>query len=367
MKNIYRKGLDPWSMAIALIMTVEEFEIFTFAKGVVEIAGADAWLSMLLGTILLNIIIWLYVKLAVKFPRENFIQYSSTVWGKGLSTILKAAFLLYWFFFLVLLFKDVSIANQEIFLPNTPLFVTMFLLALGAVWITMYGLPALVRLFQFLFPFFVIPLLLIVILSIRYVDLTNFTPFLSKGIYPVLKGAIFYLGAFQGLEIILFLTPFIDDVTKILKPALVGINIVTLLSFSFMICAVGVMGVENIKDSVWPGINLVMMIELPQFPVERFGLFLTLPWLFGIFTTMCFFIYLIANVFMQELSIKRRKVSTFGIALIIVLSTYLIPNYAWSLSAREYSTYASLAFLYFIPIATLFVLTIFPKRMGKNE
>lgn len=282
-----RDKLDPKVLSVALILGVIEFELFVVPRGVVVIAQQDAWISVLLGSLLATLGTYLLVILAARFPGENLFQYSKKVWGRPISFLIALGFLVFWAVFLTILFEDSNVANKLLFLPRTPSLVPMLLLAAAAVWLVTHGFPAVIRLFQLMLVFFFPPLALIYVLAFRIVEWDNFLPVLANGIMPVVKGAIYYAGVLQGLELILFLSPFINSVNKAVRPALAGITVVNLIALTHTIIAIGILGADNIKESIWPGIDTISLIELPGFPVERYELFLTLPWMIGIFTTMC--------------------------------------------------------------------------------
>ena len=357
-----RDKLDPKVMATAIIVGVIEFELFTDPKGIAAFAQQDAWLSFLLGGLITTITTYLLVRLASRFPRENLFQFNKKIWGRPIAFVIAVSYLLYWTVYLTLLFQDFSTANKILFLRDTPSLVPMLILAVGAALLVSYGLPAVIRFFQLMLPFLILPLLLIIVLAIRRVELEHFLPVLSNGIMPVLKGAVYFVGVLQGLEIILFLSPFLVDVKKATKPALIGVNSIILIAFAFAVIPIGIMGNENIKESLWPVVETLSLIELPGFPVERFELFLTLPWLIGVFTTMCLFIYLLSFGIIQVFNLRKRKWIIYSVAGFIVLATYVFPNYTWALTARKYFYIPSLLFLYVIPLLTLLISILRAKR-----
>jgi spore germination protein len=172
-------------------------------------------------------------------------------------------------------------ANTLLFLPRTPKVIPLLIFGISLIWLISYGIAPIVRFFQLILPFMLLPLLLLAILFIPSINLSNFRPLLGNGIMPVLKGGFYYLGAFQGPEVLLFLAPFIAQIGKAAKPAMLGYAIPSFIAWTNTVAALGILGVEGIKESVMPGINVVTIVQLPGFPTERFGLLLTLPWLIG--------------------------------------------------------------------------------------
>lgn len=207
--------LEPRILIAVLIVSILEFEVFTFSRGVVEIAGQDAWLSLIIGAVIVSVNTFLLVKLMSRFPGENIFHFSPKVWGKPLGLVMIVGFLLYWLVFLITLLEDFSVANQTFFVREAQPIISVILLVIGAAWAVSYGFPALVRLLQILLPFIILPLLFIGGLALPHIQLEQFQPMLAGGIWPVLKGAILVAGFLQGLEIILFAGPFIKTHRKL--------------------------------------------------------------------------------------------------------------------------------------------------------
>ncbi len=357
-----KEKLDPRVIATVLLVGIFEFEIFTMPRKIVEVAGRDAWLSVLLGGAILSLTVYLLVSLADRFPRQNFFQYCGKVWGKPLGWLIRLLYLSFWMVFLVLLLQEFSWINTTFFLNETPMVIPKLLMAFAAALSISYGFTALARFFQLILPFMLLPLLGTFLLTLTNIEWNHFFPILEMGIVPVFKGMIYYLGMPQGLmEIILFFSLFLENPRKALKPALVGINILLLIAIVQTVGVIGVLGIENIKESAWPGIDTITVIELPGFPVERFELWLTMPWILGIFSTWALFLYLLTYGVTQVFDLKRRKQVIYAFTVLLLLATYLIPNYAWATQMRGWVTLSTLAFSYLIPAITL-VLVILGGR-----
>ncbi len=361
-KNTIPDKLDPRVMTVALFVGIVEFELFTMSKGVVKTAGSDAWICVVLGGVIAIFLAYLLVKLAARFPNENFFQYNRRVWGKYIAFVIAIAYLIYWFTYLVLLWEDVNEANKLFFLRETPSIVPLAFFGIAAALSALYGLTALIRFFQISFPFIIIPLTIIFALSIAKIEITSFLPILSNGITPVLKGSFNIVGALQGLELILFLGPFLNDVTRSVKPVLLSIGVLLTTVMFQLTAAVGLLGVESVNLSIYPGVDSITVIELPGFPVQRFELFLTFPWIFGVFTTICLMVYLSSYGIMQIFNLKRKRLVCFLVSALTIAASYLFPNTAVEQEVRNSFIYATLLFVYAIPILTLVAATIRSKR-----
>lgn len=366
LKNTIPDKLDPRVATVALVVGVVEFEVFTYARGVVKIAGRDAWICALLGGLLIVGFTFLLIKLATRFPNENFFQYNRRIWGRFLAFVIGISYLVYWFLFLILLLEDSNEANKLFFLRETPSIVPLAIFGIAASLSVLYGLTALIRFFQIAFPFIVTPLTFIFMLSIAEIDISSFLPVLSNGIIPVLKGSFYYAGGLQGIELILFLSPFLTNVNKSVKPVLMGIGIVWFITIFEVTSSIGLLGIESIKSSLYPGFDAITVIELPGFPVQRFELFLTIPWIFGVFTSICLMVYLLSYGIMEIFHLENRKLVCFGVSILTVAAAYLFPNVAVEQKVRNAFNIVTLIFVFVIPIVTL-ILAILRKKRGYSN
>ena len=358
--------LDPRILTAGLIVGIIEFELFSLVDGIIRIAKQDAWICIILGSLIISAAAYLLIRLAARFPGESPFQYGKKIWGKPIAFLLGILYLLYWGGFLALISQDASMANRVFFLKSTPPGIPMLILAIAAVWLAAYGLTDIIRFFQLNLPLLILPLILVFLMAIRNIDLHNFQPVLANGVMPVIKGTLYYLGAMQGFEIILFLGPFLKNVRAAVKPALAGIYTIIALSLVQLLTVVGIMGTENVEAAIWPGISAISVIQLPGFPVERFELFLTVPWIIGVFTTICLYTYFLVSGITGILGIKKGRGISYFAAAIITLAAYMFPSYAAVLQVRSYYNAVTPVFLYLLPIAALLTAFLRKKRGGRN-
>lgn len=359
--DVKNDKFGPRTLTTILILSIVEYEVFTFSKATVAAAKQDAWLAIILGALIGTLFVYFFVKLAARFPGKNYLEYLNIVWGKPLGTLFSMVYFLYFLLFIVLLFYETAMANSLLFLPRTPKIVPLLIFAVSLIWLISYGIAPIVRFFQLILPFLILPLLLLAVLFISSIEIENFKPILEDGFMPILKGSFYFLGAYQGPEVILFVAPFITQIHKAAKPAMLGYAVPSLIGWTNTAAAIGILSVAGIKESVLPGIDVVTIIQLPGFPTERFGLLLTLPWLIGIYTTLAIYLYIISYGFTQVFHIRERKPVIYiftGLALGISL---FLPNLVWHEQLRASFSIATTAIVYVLPVLTLCVAAVRKK------
>ncbi len=348
-----------------LIMSIIEYEIFTFPKATVTAARQDAWISILIEALIASSIIYLLVKLASRFPDMGYFQYLKVVWGKPIGFLICLVYLLYFLVYLSTMFYETILANKMLFLPRTPVVIPLLLFALTLIWLVSQGFLTILRFFHILLPFLVIPLVLLALLFITAINLDHFTPLFGNGLLPILKGAIYALGAYQGPEVLLFVAPFFIKIKKAVKPSLIAFSITTFFGWTNTVAAIGILGVANTKESVLPGVSVVNILQFPGFPVERFGLLLTLPWLIGIYTSLAIYLYLLCTNTIELFKLPKSKLVFFPLVALPVMIAFFLPSESLHESIRLYLTMATVPIVYGIPVLTLLLAII--RKKGKSQ
>ncbi len=352
---------DPWTLTLVLTITIIEYEVFTFSKNTVAAAKQDAWLGVILGALIGMGFVYLNIKLATRFTGKSYFEYLRIVWGKLIGTGFSVGYLGFFMLFLTALFHETMSANRLLFLPKTPSLIPLLIFAVSLTWLIANGITPIVRFFQLMAPFLLLPLVMLAVLFVRSIELNNFLPVFGGGIVPIFKGAFYFLGAYQGPEVLLFIAPFITQIGKGTKPALLGYAIPAVFGWFNTVAAIGILGVDAIKESILPGIDVVGLIQLPGFPVERFGLLLTMPWLIGIYTTMAIYLYLLCHGVTDICHWRQRKITTYSLTFLAMLSGYFVPNQSWHDQLRNVITWLTPVFVYALPALTLVVAIIRKK------
>lgn len=360
-KELFEEKLHTSALIPLLILTIVEYEVFTFSKAAVAAARQDAWLSIIIGAIIGSVFVFLFIKLAARFPNMNYFQYLQVVWGKPLGLLISFLYLIFWIVFLSCIFYETILANKMLFLPQTPTIIPLGLFALSIIWLVSYGFVPVIRFFQLILPFLVIPLIVLIILFLTAIKFERFLPILSNGFLPVLKGSYYFLGAYQGPEVILFVAPFFLKIKNGAKLSILSYNITAFFGWSNTAAAIGILGITNLEESILPGINVVNRLELPGFAVERFGLLLTLPWLIAIYTTIAIYLYLLCSSTFQLFKLKSSTWLILLITTIPVTLGYFMPNENWHELLRQYLTVVTVPIVYVLPVLTLLLAVVRKK------
>lgn len=358
-----KEKIKPQALMILIFIGLSECILIHLTNSIIGIAGRDAWIVVVLGSILSIPIVYLLVTLAHRFSNENFLQYSNKVWGKPITYIIAAGYFFYWLLYIALFLDDTIQINKMYFLQKTPVSVQIIFLLIAFIWLISYGFSNVIRLFQVMFPFLILTLLPGIGFSMQKVDFSSFFPILENGFWPIIKGMIIYLGFLQGIEVILFTHPFFYNGSKkaVLKNVFAGMGLINFLAFSQIVISVGGLGMHCANKTLWANFLVLELIEVPGLVGQRFDLLFTFAWLISLFCAGALFYYLASYGLIQIFNLKKKSIAIFSVGILVIMLSYIIPNYSWNIFIWQILNYITIVFIFFIPLLTL-VLAVLRKQ-----
>ncbi|EGW39523.1 endospore germination permease [Desulfosporosinus sp. OT] len=231
-------------------------------------AGRDAWLSVVSAWFLDVMLALVYAYMGIRFPGENFVQYSITILGKYLGRMVGILFPLFFLLVCSLMLQGLSQVVNTIFLPMTPFNVILVSSFLVSAFIGRKGLEVIARMTEVLGPLFFFSIVTVCCLVLPAVHMERLKPQLDEGIAPFLIGTPLMLTSFGVCIIMAMYIPlcnrpengFLAKFSAVSMGALV-VGLVTALS-------VGIFGIEDAQYMNSPGLQLAKMINFSNY-LER--------------------------------------------------------------------------------------------------
>lgn len=287
-----------------------------------EVGTPDGWISVIVSGFVIMMAGYIIVKLSQRFPNQTFYQYSQTVAGKFLGTILGIAFSLFYINTSGYLLRVMSEVIHMHLLDKTPIEVIMIVFLSLTVYLTVGGLNPIARLIELLFPVVVILLIVLIIFSLQDFELDNLRPVLSDGITPVLKGIKPSIFAYTGFELMLILPAFMKEPRKAVKAALTGISLVIPLYTLVVLTAIATLTADEVKTLTWPTMSVAKNIELPGGFFERFESLFTVLWVISMYTAFVLYQYTASLGFGQIFKKKHRTFTYACLPMIYIVARF---------------------------------------------
>lgn len=216
-------------------------------------AEQDSWLSIIIGLAAAIPIVLVYARMNKLEPNKDLFELSYMVLGKVGGSIVTFLFSIYAISLGTMIIRNFTEYIQVVSFPDTP----QSLIAIGfsiIMFLTVYkGIEVLGRGSVFIIPIVLFVIFLLVLLSIKNMNLDNLKPVLYQNFKPVLSGA-YSLLSFPFAETVLFITVFasVDTKENPSKLYLAGIFISGFIVFVILLWNILVLGFPLLKVLYFP-------------------------------------------------------------------------------------------------------------------
>ncbi|MEG0025945.1 MAG: GerAB/ArcD/ProY family transporter [Bacilli bacterium] len=279
---------------LLMIMLSSFLGIGFFAS--IKAAGINAYLSVILGTILGLFILGMFLIIFNYKPNLSLPKKIINLFGLKIGLIINIIiFILTFFMGLSAMFNLTNFIGSQ-FLPETPLFLIGFIFSLLIIIINYKGIEVISRVCIILIGINLLLYFLATLGLIPSFKLSNLQPFLEDGVYRPLYGSIFIL-EINILPIFLLLMiskNSIVDKAKTSKYLLTFYLFGALLMFFTMFLSLGVLGIDLASIYQYPEYIVLKNINLLQF-IDRIENVITIQWIFGLFIFLSIIVYFLSN------------------------------------------------------------------------
>ncbi|MEY9092236.1 GerAB/ArcD/ProY family transporter [Paenibacillus sp. RC84] len=307
--------LTNWQAMCILISTIAGVGVLPLPRLAVT-AGETAAPLITAGGILLGaLLVMLWSLLGMRFPDLSPVAYSKLILGKWASGALLVVIALFYLVATAFSFREFSEVTGTFVLRRTPLEVILFMMLLLVVLSARKDIYSFTLIHAFYTPFVVGPVVVIMMLSFKEVELLNLQPFTTNPDFTFWIGSLGITTLFRNVVIYTFIVPRMRNPQKALKVGLTGTAISGGLYLVIVITTVGVFGAEEIKRLVWPTLELGRATIVPGEFLERMDAIFLVTWIISVFNSLLSGYYLILLIIKEELGLKDHR----------MLATFLMP------------------------------------------
>jgi len=284
-------------------------------------SGYDAWISVIIGGLLAQLMILIMYQLGKRYPVQPFQQYVKTIVGKPLGLLLNIIFGVYYFSSSLMVGVAYADVMSRWLLFETPWIVLIGLSFAIAAYVASSPLRSISTITQSIMCIFLICAVIIVISGIGKGDWRHFLPIGTHGMGDILKGALPTFWAYAGYDLILTVFPYVNTRKK--KNVFIAMSVangVTTLFYLF----IAVIVIYNFSESQLNTITEPMVFILRKFrwPVVQ-SLDILFMTLWFSMTTVTVYVYLflsaryLANVGRKE--IQNHSILVWIIAILCII------------------------------------------------
>ena len=243
---------------------------------VVNVAENDAWISAVLGGLLVLFLWILLIKLSLYYKNETVIEYLPKIYGKFIGNIIIIILIIYFIVTVSFVSKFFSDMARLFLLPNTPSWAILLLFWIVVAYWAHFGIRVIAITMTIIF----IPTFLNVagflFIPLNRMRFEQILPVMGEGIKPVLSGAYKFIFFYFGAASLFFIFPVLKKPDKAYKVITLAFIINAVVYALIIIILIARFSTNEIKNMVAPVVTLMKTLQLPGAFLERMDvLFLT--------------------------------------------------------------------------------------------
>ncbi len=332
----------------------------------VFLAKQDAWISMILATLISLFITFVAVKLSLLYPEQTFIQYSQSILGKWLGKIILVPYFLMWVSVTGIILREYADFVYLALFSSTPLWIVI-LIMLGAILYVTYtgGLRSIGRCSEIIGPISVVGVVLILLLSFKDWDWLRLLPVYSNsGFLPIVKGSLTPASFLGESFMVVMLIAFMSKPQRAMISSLFGVAAASVAVLAMTLLVIMVFGPNVSAKFTYPVYSAATYISVMEF-IQNVDVLAVLLWIIGIFIKLSLYFFITSYGTAQLFHIKKWKHTIWLIAPIVFVISLLPRNTNESMNYAKF--WVSVIFpinLIGIPLLLWIIGTIRKKNMS---
>lgn len=320
------KKISPFQLSLLLIHGQIGVGMITLASDVHADAKTDSWISVIIGGIFIQIIIFVFGFLTKRFPNDTLFEMTINIFGKYIGKVIVFLYTIYFMFVGAILLAKYIVILKTWMMPLTPKWILAILILIVGMYAAKENLHVISRVLiiatSIIFVF-----LGFVIYAFKDANITYVLPMGNNGTVAILKGAFTTMLAYQGFEYMLFIAPFTLANNKQIVKTITIVNIfVTLFYTLIVLVTLLFFSSEELKLIIEPIFYLVKSFSFSI--VERPDLMFTSLWVVLVVTTVIILFFII-SLGLQTVFVKGTRTIYVFIAIVIsfVISHFIDGEY----------------------------------------
>jgi spore germination protein KB len=280
-------------------------------------AKQSAWLSVLPGTLLAVLNIWIMTALSKRYPGLTIPQYCEKIVGKWLGRALGLYFFYFWFSLTSAAINEHSRFINTFLLPRTPPIVGVGTIVLLAALAVYAGIEVIGRCNIFLMIFIFAFLLPLCILALKDANPERLKPVLSEGVVPVLQGGLPVSANINQVFLLGWLLPFLQQRLKARKAAMYALLGIAGLIVIVDLLTIMVFGPITGKLT-YSFLSLIQFVGI-QGSFERLEALAVAIWVAGIFVKVSLCLFMLALCLSHVFGVRSYRATVAPIALLSMI------------------------------------------------
>ncbi|WP_042162481.1 GerAB/ArcD/ProY family transporter [Paenibacillus gorillae] len=308
--------------SIEIVLTM----LYAVSAAAIE-ANQDAWISMLLAGLMGLGIVFLIVRLSMRYPQQTFVQYSQTILGKWAGKIVIIPYFVMWVYLNSMVLRNSADFVYLTLFTKTPLYVIMVTLLILVIYvIAAGGLAGIARCGELMGPIILVVILGTCLLSSNHLDWHHLTPvFIDSGWKHIMKGSISGVAFYGDIIMFTMIFAFMSNSKQALSITMWGMALTAVLVVVASMMVIMTFG-PILPARMWaPFFGMTRFISVLGF-IQNVDILFVIIWLFSAFIKLSLFLFIAVYGTAQWLNIKNWRMLIWLMAPITLVLALLPQN-----------------------------------------
>ncbi|MCG6182308.1 endospore germination permease [Anoxybacillus sp. LAT_38] len=337
--------ISPKQVIIVFMLSVGLVNHVMVIPVLLEVAGRDAWMSILVTAILYTMWLFFLYRIIKKMNGQTFFEWVSRRMGRFIAWAFCIIIALFLFLMMSVTIKDTLTWTITSYFPQTPIFILSLLFILTAYICVSSNIQSLAIAAGVILFFVVILGFFVMTTNFIYKDYTRLFPVFEKGIFPMLRGVTYSAGGLAELALLIFLQQRIKPTIQFKNMWVLGMILVGLTLGPLM----GSITIFNVSESVnqrYPAYEQWRMLQIGKY-ISHVDFFSIYQWLSGALIRVCFILFVMIDLFPLQ---RTNQKWLLRVICAFLLMVSLIP-------IGDASFYEFVRYIYF-PMSLCFFITL---------
>lgn len=343
--------LTKWETLFLLVMTLPIMGHVVILPLMLDVAGRDAWISILLSLPVAFMFAIAIYRLRLKYPKQNISDMLHNLLRKPFGTLIMMVFIIYFLFLTVFSFALLVDFVYIAFLPETPRLAILVWFLIFFVYAAIKGIKRIALTASILTIISMATGHTVTLLDTKMKDWSQLQPIFEFGWSPILWGSLLLVSIW--IELLLLLCVPIQNIREKRMFLLwsIGILLNALMIFSTTIGSITIFGLGQADNSVYPALESVRIISLGF--IDRFDIYGLLLMAVGTYIRCSLYFRIAYDITVSKVSSKWiRRCGFTGFVLLVFLSTNYLSKEHFQLD-KTLDIYAYMIVLFPIPFLLL--------------
>jgi spore germination protein (amino acid permease) len=286
-----------------------------FASKIYEDAGNDAWVSVLLAGLLSHAAAAIMLAVLSREPGKDLYDIQRSLYGKLIGACLNLLYCLYLGAVGFAVMRSYIEIVQMWLFPDMPTWTLSVLLLALSLYGIFGGLRVVVGI-CFLASILVVLLIGMLYFPLRYAQWGELLPIFNHDWMSLFKGAYHMTFSMLGIEILMFVYPFVKDKKKASLYTHIGVATTWMIYLIYMLMPIVYFSGEQLKKTIMPTLTLIKIVEFPF--IERMEYIVVSLYLIGIIPNITLYLWAASR------GIKKATGITQRLALLALAAGYCL-------------------------------------------